>query len=229
MPLVFRDSCFHFKLREQPDTISFLEEYGYTPLDANAWKEQIEGEAKPTPELKIQVERHIEISDCTWYVMQCSLSLEDAFHIQWCPKRRCCHMRHLLHDEVKNRMGDEYPTHFASAPFAGRFSWPGTTERLDSWTKALAEYINTGTAPPSIVALTLSFLEPPDPKSDPVECNKGAGSDYDDFVRISAAVTSTRGDLENGSSFSTYSSTSSATKSSGPIRWWWWLLPSGDV
>merc|ERR1712048_334037 len=58
-----------------------------------------------------------------------------------------------------------YEQHFNGAPFAHKGGLPGTTARLRRWLSTLAKCINSGICPPSVVGLTLGFLNTPEPPS----------------------------------------------------------------
>jgi hypothetical protein len=85
-------------------------------------------------------------------------------------------LREELHDRVKEQLGAEaYERHFGHTPFARAGGPRGTTARLRAWIDALAESVNSGRCPPSLVALTLLFFGAP-PPTDMTFSAEAAGS-----------------------------------------------------
>mmetsp|Transcript_82460 Transcript_82460/g.267105 ORF Transcript_82460/g.267105 Transcript_82460/m.267105 type:complete len:521 (+) Transcript_82460:408-1970(+) len=148
---------------------SYLEAYGYCAADAEAWKVR-PGQRLPgawsggAPRLELRVSGHEELDGKTFYRLSCSLS-NALVRADWTALRRLTQLREDLHDAVKHDLGpDAYTVRFANAPFAHHGGLRGTTARLDAWFQAFAGCINGGTAKPSLVALTLYFLEAPVPE-----------------------------------------------------------------
>mmetsp|Transcript_139417 Transcript_139417/g.445916 ORF Transcript_139417/g.445916 Transcript_139417/m.445916 type:complete len:319 (+) Transcript_139417:73-1029(+) len=95
-----------------------------------------------------------------------SLSLEER-EMKWRAPRRLAQIRECLHDPIKACLGDGYAKHFGETPFAKIGAPRGTTARLAAWLSKLAELVNEGALPPSLVARTLVFLRgPPLPDKD---------------------------------------------------------------
>lgn len=104
---------------------------------------------------------HIELEGHTWYNMLCHLRISGVAAKHWNVQRRLHHLRKLLHDPVKKTLGKEYEEYFAESRFASHGGIAGTTDSIMCWLETLATQINAGRAPPSLVALTLRFLEAP--------------------------------------------------------------------
>jgi hypothetical protein len=62
-----------------------------------------------------------------------------------------------------------YAHYFGNVKFPYRFGLPGTTGRLDAWCSALAACVNDNYLSPTMSALTLQFLDTPDPDGDKAE------------------------------------------------------------
>eukprot|EP00928_Gymnodinium_smaydae_P053508 TRINITY_DN37485_c0_g1_i1.p1 TRINITY_DN37485_c0_g1~~TRINITY_DN37485_c0_g1_i1.p1 ORF type:complete len:316 (+),score=31.05 TRINITY_DN37485_c0_g1_i1:79-1026(+) len=147
---------------------AYIAEYGYSASDAHTWK------VRPSlasywggkSALEIKVDGHSELAGHTWYRIGCQLE-NSSMHLGWCVQRRLHHLRNDLYTRVKNELGNAYGRHFDSAPFALHGGVPGTTARLNGWFAALGSCINQGEASPSIVALTLLFLDTPPPPTAP--------------------------------------------------------------
>lgn len=145
---------------------ALLKRYGYSASSASAWEE---GAARP--EIKLgMIDGHREKGMPyvhTWYALHGSLTTaatasQVSSRVRWQVERRLAHLRAMLHDPVKCALGKDYDECFASAHFAHHAGPPGTTMRLEAWLRALASWINSGKASPSLVALILRFLEAPD-------------------------------------------------------------------
>jgi len=144
---------------------SYISAYGYTAQDEDVW--HVTSIYQPRPELsrptfQVKVRQHAEIANHTWYFLEGSLLLDRPPHrLDWLAPRRLTHIRQYLHDPVRAASGDEYNKHSGKVGFAQRMGPRGTTKRLGNWLSALAVTINSRTAPPRVVALTLHFLETP--------------------------------------------------------------------
>lgn len=152
---------------EPSEVPAFLKRYGYHASSDSTWDE---GALKPDLLLGVidgHREKGIPVAH-TWYALQgrftpASLRGMEATHsTRWQVERRLAHLRSLLHQPVKRELAKEYDTVFANAHFAHHAGPPGTTNRLEAWLRALCKIINSGQASPSLVALTLRFLEAPD-------------------------------------------------------------------
>lgn len=148
----------------------YLERYGYSATSAENWQMPPTAESaaevaaeRGWPQLTIQVSGHSEVDGHTWYTIGCSLTLSGAGRMNWSVLRRLSQLREALHSEVKVMLGRDYEKHFTDAPFAKKGGLPGTTARLNTWCGALATCINTGSAPPTVVANSLRFFEAPVP------------------------------------------------------------------
>jgi len=153
----------------------YLQAYGFAALDPSSWRVP-PGSAgatpssgsravPPAPKLVLQMEGHKEVDGHTLYSLVCSLA-DETVCINWCAQRRLQQLREDLHDAIKGELGEAYHRHFGRAPFAHKGGLPGTTARLQSWVSTLAACVNAGHAPPSVVALVLSFFEAPEWKLD---------------------------------------------------------------
>merc|ERR1719215_2288712 len=142
-----------------------LRVFGYIADDAGSWRiaPAPSAGARKEPHLELGVTGHREVDGHTMYTVRCSLALRGARHMEWEVARPLARFRTELHDGVKAELADAYAQHFDGAPFAPRGGLPGTTARLAAWSAALASCINSGGAPPRVVALTLRFLEVPEP------------------------------------------------------------------
>lgn len=180
------------------DNISYLAKYGFQAKDKSTWFTGV-----PRPDLLLgAIFGHSEKANHTWYVVQGSLAKPgDATTVvkRWHVERRLKHIRELLHDPVKNGLGDVYTTRFAKAPFAHYGAPSGTTHRLENWLTVLASCINDGIVSPRLTALVLRFLEAPelDPTCAPL-ANAPAPTGEEPAAAAAAVVDAepTSGDVE---------------------------------
>jgi len=145
----------------------YISAYGYRPRDDMVW-ERFAGDTSTLtrPTLQIRVRQHIEAAKHTWYIVESTLRMDGAERLprlDWLAPRRLAHLRKHLHDPIKNTFGEAYARHFEGARFPNRLALPGTTAQLHRWCNALADCINSRSAPPLVVATTLHFLEAPGP------------------------------------------------------------------
>mmetsp|Transcript_73669 Transcript_73669/g.216161 ORF Transcript_73669/g.216161 Transcript_73669/m.216161 type:complete len:275 (-) Transcript_73669:62-886(-) len=147
----------------------YLAKYGFLAADADTWSAPAAaGDRGPGPTLELSVTGHEEREGHTWYMLDCRLvgPGASARPLRWRADRRLAQLRELLHDRVKLELGGPaYEQCFSGAPFAHKGGVRGTTARLQGWCAALASGISCGTCPPSVVGLTLQFLEAPEPLS----------------------------------------------------------------
>mmetsp|Transcript_33590 Transcript_33590/g.78111 ORF Transcript_33590/g.78111 Transcript_33590/m.78111 type:complete len:299 (-) Transcript_33590:255-1151(-) len=149
------------------DVAAFLESFGYAAADAQTWEdlpqdEVPEGLARSGPWLGLGIAEHQEAGGHTWYQLECSLGMQGSKTVQWQVGRRLQHLREMWYDRVKSELGKSYKQHFDDVHFAHRGGRRGTSVRLHTWCCRLAARVNAGQLSPSIVALTLRFLEAPD-------------------------------------------------------------------
>mmetsp|Transcript_69072 Transcript_69072/g.123014 ORF Transcript_69072/g.123014 Transcript_69072/m.123014 type:complete len:305 (-) Transcript_69072:67-981(-) len=148
--------------------LSFLQPYGYVARDANSWLDGC-----VLPEISLSVTGHSKASGSTHYNVECSLAVRGQWHtpyLNWCARRRLAHLREGLHDPVKQMLGVAvYKNHFGGAPFAHGYAVPGTTSRLNSWCRRLADALNSAAIPPSMTATVLRTLSVP-----PIKQNRGS-------------------------------------------------------
>jgi len=114
---------------------------------------------------------HEEHDGHTWYNLRCALAgpgrdagtgEESGDVFNWDAQRRLTQLRASLHDAVADTISPQvYRKHFTSAPFARFGGVPGTTSRLNSWCRALAQAISLAEVPPLAVATTLHALGAP--------------------------------------------------------------------
>lgn len=151
----------------------YLEAYGYQAADANTWQVPpcADGSAERGTQLELGVVGHTEVDGHTWYTIVCSIVLgKNRGSLDWRVHRRLHQLREYLHAHVKTEMGEDvYRQHFADAHFARSGGLPGTTARLHTWCGALTSCINTGRAPPAVVAVVLHFFEAPERDLDKLE------------------------------------------------------------
>lgn len=135
--------------------------YGYAVASPERWcVRPSKSPGKPT--LRLLVTGHTELEGHTFYCLQCWLAVEDPpVRLDWTAQRRLLQLREELHDAAKNELGGSYMHVFSKAPFAKRGGPSGTTSRLQVWLETLAACINTGKAPPALVAQVLLFLDAP--------------------------------------------------------------------
>lgn len=139
--------------------VPYLSVYGYEAADPTTWR------ARQGPTFDLQVQGHDEVEGHTLYLLKGSLKagMLGAAGLEWRTRRRLVQLREDLHDSIKEELDETYRLYFASAPFAHQGGIPGTTARLNTWCGALASCVNSGKAPPTVVALVLHFLEAPEP------------------------------------------------------------------
>jgi len=127
------------------------------------------------PELTIHVAEHN--SSRSWiptteshdlYDLQCKL--KSTFSrgervAEWTCTRSLSELRSKLHDFIKKELGNDYRKHFQDTRFAHHGGLPGTTKRLESWFKTLANVANEGNLKNDLLALLLDHLEAPVPQS----------------------------------------------------------------
>merc|ERR1712137_990821 len=138
----------------------FLEPYGYIARDSYDWW------GTAVPEIFLKVGSHSKSKGHTYYNVECAVCKPGQWHspyLSWTAQRRLLHMRDCMHDVVKRELGSAYKERFAGAPFAHKGAPSGTTARLSSWCRNLAENINAKSVPPFAVAVILRFLGAPDP------------------------------------------------------------------
>lgn len=147
---------------EQADEslVLFLARYGYHAADSMSWQS---AEGPELPEIALNVIGHQERDGHTWYQVDCSLSSSRMRPLTWQVSHRLAQLREDLHDPVKAALDKAYDEHFGRAPFAHIGGPRGTTGRLAGWCAALAACINAGACQPSLVGLTLRFVEVPPP------------------------------------------------------------------
>jgi len=138
-----------------------LRPYGYAVASPERWcVRPNKSPGKPT--LRLIVTGHAELEGHTFYCLQCWIAAEDPpVRLEWTAQRRLVQLREELHDAAKNELGGSYMHVFSKAPFAKRGGPSGTTSRLQVWLETLAACINTGKAPPALVAQVLLFLDAP--------------------------------------------------------------------
>jgi len=170
--------------------VPYLDIWGYAAESVEVWQ----AATPPVPRLALELaskaeggSAHEEHCGHTWYTVDChvsclaeaglllegplpenaeSLSLEER-EMKWRAPRRLAQIRECLHDPIKACLGDGYAKHFGETPFAKIGAPRGTTARLAAWLSKLAELVNEGALPPSLVARTLVFLRgPPLPDKD---------------------------------------------------------------
>lgn len=163
-------------LQELPETLldsnavlAFLEPYGYVANNARS-KDSSSWWQGPIPELSLQVTGHSKSAGHTYYHINCALANAGEWHspyLEWRTGRRLAHLRQGLHDIVKRELVDVYrerfgDVHFAHASGPRQIAVPGTTGRLDKWSRRLALVINKKEAPPILVGSVLKCLGVPD-------------------------------------------------------------------
>lgn len=154
-----RRRCLKLSASERESIPSLLEPYRYRARSSSEW-ESIDHELQ----LTIQVRDHMETKGHTLYQVQCTLSsVRDVTvpSFTWACQRRLDHIRKGLHDVAKEHMGSFYAGCFKGAPFAHRGGIAGTTKRLDVWCARFARCVNSGAAPPFVVAQALKLLHAP--------------------------------------------------------------------
>mmetsp|Transcript_72034 Transcript_72034/g.139200 ORF Transcript_72034/g.139200 Transcript_72034/m.139200 type:complete len:541 (-) Transcript_72034:1-1623(-) len=139
----------------------YLRPYGYAVTSPEQWcVRPCKSTGKPT--LRLHVTGHTELESHTFYSLQCLLTAEDpSARLEWTAQRRLVQLREELHEAARNELGGSYLHVFSKAPFAKRGGRSGTTSRLQVWLETLAASINTGKAPPALVAQVLLFLDAP--------------------------------------------------------------------
>lgn len=152
------------------EVAAHLKVFGYAADDENLWDdlptdEVPEGVARSGAWLGLGIAEHYESGGHTWYSIECSLAIEGLKTREWQVERRLGHFRKLWHDRVKAELGDAYKENFDDVHFAHRGGRRGTSARLDEWVCKLARCMNAGQLSPTIVSLTLRFLEAPAPNA----------------------------------------------------------------
>mmetsp|Transcript_55254 Transcript_55254/g.103594 ORF Transcript_55254/g.103594 Transcript_55254/m.103594 type:complete len:412 (-) Transcript_55254:192-1427(-) len=156
---------------------AYLTVYGYRAVSKTTWNEEF-----LMPDIRLDVEEHMEQAGNTWYVIKCGLNFTPlgeqlwtsctdggvgalpAESLQWQAPRRLQQLRGDLHDRLKYFMEEDfYAKVFEQTPFARHGGLPGTTARLQAWLARLAKAINSKEVPPQAVAITLLFLHAPLP------------------------------------------------------------------
>jgi len=150
------------------EVVGYLESFGYAAADALTWEdlpqdEVPEGLERSGAWLGLGIAEHTEAGGHTWYQVECSLALQGSKTVAWQVGRRLQHLRELWYDRVKAELGKSYKEHFEEVHFAHRGGRRGTSSRLNTWCSRLAACINAGQLSPAVVALTLRFIEAPDP------------------------------------------------------------------
>mmetsp|Transcript_98955 Transcript_98955/g.191121 ORF Transcript_98955/g.191121 Transcript_98955/m.191121 type:complete len:273 (+) Transcript_98955:82-900(+) len=148
---------------------TYLARYGFSAMTDSNW-EAFPDHVMSAPLLEIQVAGHEEREGHTWYQLVCSLlhggGAVGSRNLQWRGYWRLAQLREGLHNPVRELLShDAYMKIFHGAPFALRGGPRGTTRRLRGWCGALSSCINQQLCPPSIVWLSLRFLEVPEPRS----------------------------------------------------------------
>jgi len=151
------------KLKEikKTEVVAALKQYGFVAQTSKLW-----GSTGPLPELHLDMvgsSREISTSKRhTWYSMFCKVITGEGFSTRcWVVERRLAHIRALLHDPVKQELGEDYVQYFGKARFAHHGKPPGTTARVESWLAALSKAIHYRSLSPALVASILRFLEAP--------------------------------------------------------------------
>jgi hypothetical protein len=143
----------------------YLATLGYMAVDDAHWHSSAITNADDHPWLGFRVAQHFKAAGHTWYIVESSLEFDESSphsRIDWLAPRRLDQLRQQLHDIIKNSLGEQsYAKYFQSARFASRGGLPGTTANLHRWFAALASCINSKALRPSVVAVTLRFLEAP--------------------------------------------------------------------
>jgi hypothetical protein len=111
--------------------------------------------------LSICVARHQELEGHTFYQLQCLLVSDGFEPLRWQVGKRLRHMRVYWHDRVKAELGEKYAGLFGECRFAPRGGGKGTSRSLSSWCQRLAGCCSAGSLGPSVLALSLRFLEAP--------------------------------------------------------------------
>lgn len=148
------------------DVVPFLKHFGFNALTADSWDTDMKH-----PELRIgMIDGHRKYGSAnhTWYAIVCKLavSANGSPKQLWQVERRLAHIRAMLHDPVKAKLGITYSMYFESAPFAHRCGPRGTTARIEKWLSSLSKAINVKALTPSHVACILAFLEAPLPEAE---------------------------------------------------------------
>eukprot|EP00930_Biecheleria_cincta_P037449 TRINITY_DN25707_c0_g1_i1.p1 TRINITY_DN25707_c0_g1~~TRINITY_DN25707_c0_g1_i1.p1 ORF type:complete len:323 (-),score=47.76 TRINITY_DN25707_c0_g1_i1:6-974(-) len=146
---------------ESLEVPQYLRKLGYNCSVAGNWPEEVENGTRRPKLILGHINGHVEEHGHTWYNMHCHLKIEGTIARHWCVPRRLQHLRLLLHDPIKSALGPAYRKHFKNARFASHGAPSGTTDTLVKWLSTLSNIINQGVLIPSLVALTLRFLEAP--------------------------------------------------------------------
>mmetsp|Transcript_69437 Transcript_69437/g.137292 ORF Transcript_69437/g.137292 Transcript_69437/m.137292 type:complete len:425 (+) Transcript_69437:62-1336(+) len=145
---------------EEIEVVPFLKQHGFQAESPASW-----GNNFPHPNLQFEVHGHCKMGRFrphTWYMIVGTVITGEASSMRrWAVKRRLEHVRVLLHDPIKQELGNEYDRHFQNARFARHGGPPGTTARMQLWFAALSQAILAGAVVPALVASILKFLEAP--------------------------------------------------------------------
>jgi len=148
------------KSAEEVPVVVFLKRHGFLAESATSWENNVE-----RPVLQVEIDGHREMGIAalhTWYTIVGKVITGEATSTRrWTVERRLAHVRALLHDPVKQELGDNYDDHFQCAPFALYGGLPGSTARMQSWLAALSKAIQAGAVSPALVVSILQFLEAP--------------------------------------------------------------------
>jgi len=154
---------------------SYLALYGFSAMNVSTWKTipntaQDASVMMPKPAFEIQVTGHEERKGHTWYQLECTLLhggvTAGSPTLRWRGYWRLAQLRAGLHNPVQEFLShDAYSKIFHGAPFALRGGPRGTTQRLHGWCGALSSCISQQLCPPSIVWVSLRFLQVPEPRS----------------------------------------------------------------
>lgn len=145
----------------------YLDGYGYQVKDLSTWRVSPQENG---PRIQLVLDVHHRHAGHTWYLLECTLEPAPGYapgrvsRAEWPAPRRLLQLRLDLHDRVKQSLGEDYRRVFGAAPFAKLGGLPGTTARLKAWLAALSDGMNNGALKPSLVALTLGFLQAPLPQ-----------------------------------------------------------------
>lgn len=173
--------CTPSKSREM---LRYLLEFGYQARSPEAWLPGIPRSAS-WPQLAVgEISGHSERNGHTWYNILCKIQVPGLAEHKWSAPRRLHHLRHLLHDPIKAELGQTYyDYHFKDARFARHGALRGTTDALRRWLGTWSKFINDGHVAPSLVALTLSFLDAP-PLHDESETSALRQSAVSSFIEV---------------------------------------------
>eukprot|EP00930_Biecheleria_cincta_P035502 TRINITY_DN24417_c0_g2_i1.p1 TRINITY_DN24417_c0_g2~~TRINITY_DN24417_c0_g2_i1.p1 ORF type:complete len:937 (+),score=165.31 TRINITY_DN24417_c0_g2_i1:108-2918(+) len=140
---------------------SYLRSFSYQTCHADSWPSNMTKSPRWPRFTFGEINGHHEEKGHTWYHLLCHIKTAGVVARHWCVRRRLHHLRKFLHDPVKESAGDLYRLYFEDCRFAKHGGLAGTTAALRAWLKAWSAAINAGQVPPSLVGLTLRFLEAP--------------------------------------------------------------------